>query len=314
MNSPDFYTTLGLSRDASQEDIKKAYRRLARKYHPDVSKDEDAGNKMAKVNEANDVLSDPKKRAAYDQVGHQAWMQGARSADDVRPPPGWQARGGQSHGNQAAYDDMFSDLFGAGARSGSRSRSQQAGWPGQDIHADISVSLKEAFAGTVRTIQLQTAQLDAQGHLVPQLRTIEVKVPAGVGQGQLIRLNGQGEPGIGQGKAGDLYLKVNIEAEGRVQVIGRDVHMPLPVTPWEAALGAEVLVSVPAGGQIHVTIPAGSVARRKLRLRGKGIPGAKPGDIMLELEIAVPSAVTDQQKSAWEALAKAYPGFDPRPK
>ncbi len=312
MENPDYYTTLGLTKDATQQDIKKAYRRLARQYHPDVSKHADAGQRMAQINEANDVLSDSAKRSAYDQVGHKAWMQGARSADDLRAASARGARTGTRQPGQEEYSEFFEDLFRASGQGQRQGRSHQ-GWPGQDIHAEISIGLKDAYTGISRTIQLQSAQIDTQGHMVPQLRTLEVKVPAGVAQGQLIRLSGQGEPGMGQGKSGDLYLKIDIQAEDRVQVIGRDVHMPLAVTPWEAALGAEIAVNTPSG-QVHVTIPPGSVARRKLRLRGRGIPGATPGDIMLELEIAVPSAVTSEQKAAWQALGKAYPGFDPRPK
>lgn len=312
MENSDYYTTLGLTKDATQQDVKKAYRRLARQYHPDVSKHADAGQRMAQINEANDVLSDSTKRSAYDQVGHQAWMQGARSADDLRAAPGGRSRANTRQPGQEEYSEFFEDLFRASGQSPRQGRSQQ-GWPGQDVHAQISISLKEAYQGSSRTIQLQGTQIDAQGHMVPQLRTLEIKVPAGVAQGQLIRLSGQGEPGIGQGKPGDLYLKINIETADRIQVSGRDVHMPLAVTPWEAALGAEIAVNTPSG-QVHVTIPPGSVARRKLRLRGRGIPGATAGDIMLELEIAVPSAVTSEQKAAWQALRNAYPGFDPRPK
>lgn len=311
MNTPDFYTILGVSKSADQDDIKKAYRRLARKYHPDVSKQEDAGRKMAQVNEANDVLSDPDKRAAYDQIGHQAWLQGARSVDDVRPNPGRRGQGAARQASPEEYDDLFRDIFGRDARTHTGGQTS-SGWPGQDIHAEITISLDDAYKGTTRALQLQSAKLDAQGRLMPDLRTLEVKIPAGVSQGQMIRLKGQGEPGLGQGKPGDLYLQVHVEAHDRIQVVGRDVHMPLIVTPWEAALGADIPIRTPTGA-VHVTVPAGSVARRKLRLRGQGIPGPKPGDIMLEIEIAMPSAVTPAQKSAWESVARAYPGFDPRP-
>ena len=312
MENPDYYTTLGLTKDATQQDVKKAYRRLARQYHPDVSKHADAGQRMAQINEANDVLSDTAKRSAYDQVGHKAWMQGARSAEDLRAAPGRRSRGGAQQKGQEDYSEFFEEMFRTSGQ-GQRQGQPHQGWPGQDVHAEISISLKDAYEGASRTVQLQGAQIDAQGRVMPQIRTLEIKVPAGVAQGQMIRLSGQGEPGIGQGKAGDLYLKINIQTGDRTQINGRDLHMPLAVTPWEAALGAEIPVSTPSG-QVHVTIPAGSVARRKLRLRGKGIPGATPGDIMLELEIAVPSAVTAEQKAAWQALGKAYPGFDPRPK
>jgi curved DNA-binding protein len=155
-------------------------------------------------------------------------------------------------------------------------------------------------------------RIDAHGRAVPEVRTLDVKIPAGVAEGQLMRLAGQGHPGFGGGAAGDLFLKVRIRPDSHHRVSGRDVHMRVAVTPWEAALGGEITVRTPAG-RISVTVPAGSVAGRKLRIRGKGIPGARPGDLLMELDIAVPSAVTAEQKAAWEALAKAYPGFDPRP-
>ncbi|MGB4466634.1 MAG: DnaJ C-terminal domain-containing protein [Azovibrio sp.] len=331
MQIPDYYATLGVARDASQDEIKKAYRRLARKYHPDVSKEPDAGKRMAAINEANEVLSDPEKRKAYDAVGHQAWAQGARSADDVRPPPGWnqgfaQAGGAgagwhrsthHAHGFEQDYSEFFESLFGQAARAGARRRSSapgagEPGFAGEDQHAEISIDLAEAYAGTERTLRLQGFKTDASGQVVPEERVLNVKIPAGVAQGQLIRLAGQGQPGFGGGAPGDLFLKVHIREDGKHRVSGRDVHMRVVVTPWEAALGADIAVATPAG-PVTVTVPAGSVLGRKLRLRGKGIPGRTPGDLYLELDIAVPSAVTDEQKAAWAALAKAYPGFNPRP-
>lgn len=330
MQFPDYYATLGVARDASQDEIKKAYRRLARKYHPDVSKEADAGKRMALINEANEVLSDPEKRKVYDAVGHQAWAQGARSTDDVRPPPGWNQgfahaagndkrahRRSYSHGFDQDYSEFFESLFGQSARAGARHRAAGAapgaqGFAGEDQHAEISLDLAEAYTGAERTLKLQGFRIDASGQVVPEERILNVRIPAGVAQGQLIRLAGQGQPGIGGGAPGDLYLKVHIREDGRHRVTGRDVHMHVVVTPWEAALGADIDVVTP-GGKVTVAVPAGSVLGRKLRLRGKGIPGPTPGDLYLELDIAVPSAVTDEQKAAWAALARAYPGFNPRP-
>lgn len=329
MQFPDYYATLGVARDASQDEIKKAYRRLARKYHPDVSKEADAGKRMAAINEANEVLSDPEKRKIYDAVGHQAWAQGARSTDDVRPPPGWnqgfaQAAGAgdwarrRSHhddGFGQDYSEFFESLFGQSARARQRSARAAAGGHGlrgEDQHAEITLDLAEAYAGAQRTLRLQGIKIDASGQVMPEERTLDVKIPAGVAQGQLIRLAGQGQPGIGGGAPGDLFLKVHIREDGRHHVRGRDVYMRVVVTPWEAALGAEINVATP-GGTVSVAVPTGSVLGRKLRLRGKGIPGRTPGDLYMELDIAVPSAVTAEQKAAWAALAKAYPGFNPRP-
>jgi curved DNA-binding protein len=332
MRIPDYYAKLGVARDASQDEIRKAYRRLARKYHPDVSKEADAAGRMAEINEANEVLSDPEKRAVYDQVGHQAWAQGARSADDVRPPPGWEqgfgARGagagaGHSgsgfHGGGFGQDhsEFFEELFGRAARERARRSASQAGrgpesWRGEDQHAELLIDLDEAYRGGERTLRLEGVRVDAQGRAVPEVRTLSVKIPAGVADGQLMRLAGQGHPGFGGGAAGDLFLQLHVRTDSHHRVSGRDVHMRVAVSPWEAALGGEITVRTPAG-RIAVSVPAGSVAGRKLRLRGKGIPGKQAGDLLLELDIAVPSAVTPEQKAAWEALARAYPGFDPRP-
>jgi curved DNA-binding protein len=325
MHYPDYYAILGVSKNASQDEIKKAYRRLARKYHPDVSKEPDATKRMAEVNEANEVLSDPKKRAVYDEVGHQAWARGARSADDVRPPPGWN-QGYEFHGGDGGqsafrfhtqdfgqdYSEFFDQLFGRAARQrGQRGGAGNASMRGEDQHADITLELAEAYHGAERTLRLQGLKADASGQFVPEVRTLNVRIPAGVADGQLIRLAGQGNPGFGGGPAGDLFLRVHVRSEARRRVAGRDVHLRVPVAPWEAALGAEISLDMP-GGKINVTIPPGSGGGRKLRVRGKGIPGSPPGDLLLELEIAVPSAVTAEQKAAWQALAKAYPGFEPR--
>jgi curved DNA-binding protein len=331
MKFPDYYATLGVEKTATAEALKKAFRRLARKYHPDISKESDAAERMTALNEANNVLSDPEKRKAYDQVGHQAWAQGARSADDVRPPPGWNqgyqhasgpsgagAAGGPGFGQD--HSEFFEELFGRAAQQRSNHRSSQSGqsspaWNGEDQHVEITLDLAQAYQGSERTLQLASYRIDEQGQAVPETRTLSVKIPQGVAQGQLIRLSGQGSPGFGGGKAGDLFMKVNISQTDGVRISSRDVTMPVFVSPWEAALGGEIEVNTPAG-PLTVNIPAGSVAGRKLRLRGKGIPANQAsgtaGDLYFELNIAVPSAVTEQQKQAWQALSQAYPGFEPR--
>lgn len=329
MKFPDYYATLGVAKTATAEELKKAFRRLARKYHPDISKELDASEQMKSLNEANEVLSDPEKRKVYDQVGHQAWAQGARSAEDVRPPPGWnqgyeQASGASrpsgATGFGQEHSDFFEELFGRAAQQRSRHQSNQAGqgspaWNGEDQHVEITLDLAQAYRGSETTLQLASYRIDKQGQTIPETRTLSVKIPVGVAQGQLIRLSGQGSPGFGGGRAGDLFMRVNITQTDGVRVSGRDVTMPVFVSPWEAALGGEIEVSTPAG-PLTVSVPAGSVAGRKLRLRGKGIPVNQPsgtaGDLYFELNIAVPSAITDQQKQAWQALAQAYPGFEPR--
>ena len=332
MEFKDYYKILGLERDADAAGIKKAYRKLARKYHPDVSKETDAAARMAEVNEANTVLSDPEKRAAYDTVGAQAWAAGARSGDDVRPPPGWNTgyefseggpEGFRQHfggGDGQDFSEFFEQMFGrarAGGGGGAHRRAHaggaQAQMRGEDHHARIELELIDAYRGAERNISLRGARVDAQGQVVPDERTLQVKIPQGVKEGQLIRLAGQGSPGFGGGPAGDLFLEVQFRPDARWRIDGRDVTQKLRVTPWEAALGAGVQVATPDGKTVEVTVPAGSGGGRKLRLKGRGIPSsATAGDLFLELEIAVPGAVTPEQKAAWEALAKSYPGFDPR--
>ncbi|MCL1961775.1 MAG: DnaJ domain-containing protein [Desulfovibrionaceae bacterium] len=325
MQFKDYYQILGVDKAASQDDVKKAYRKLARKYHPDVSKEADAARLMAEVNEANEVLGDPEKRAAYDVVGAQAWAAGARSGDDVRPPPGWNSgyeySGGARGfgGGEGDFSEFFEQMFGharSGGGAGARrahAGGAQAQMRGEDRHARIELDLIDAYHGAERAITLRGARLDGQGHVAPEDRTLQVKIPQGVKEGQMIRLAGQGGPGFGGAAAGDLFLEVRLRPDPRWRVDGRDVTLKLRVAPWEAALGGSARVGTPDGKTVEVTVPAGSGAGRRLRLKGRGIPfGAAPGDLYLELEIAVPGAITPEQKAAWQALAASYPGFDPR--
>jgi curved DNA-binding protein len=323
MQFKDYYQTLGVGKSASADEVKKAYRKLARKYHPDVSKEPDAAKRMAEVNEANTVLSDPQKRAAYDTVGAQAWARGARPGDDVRPPPGWQAGGGFgaregfsqhfSTGDTGQFSEFFDQMFGRAGHAGQRPRRPAGPAKGEDQRARIELDLIDAYKGAQRAIRLNAVKLDAHGQPVPDERTLQVTIPAGVKAGQLIRLAGQGQPGPGGGPAGDLFLEVHFRPDPRYRLDGRDVTQRLRITPWEAALGASVEVAPPGGPAVAVTVPAGSGPGRKLRLKGRGIPHAQtPGDLYLELEIALPGAVTGEQKAAWQALAATYRGFDPR--
>ena len=320
MEFKDYYQILGVDKSASADAIKKAYRKLARQYHPDVSKVPDAARRMAEVNEAYAVLGDAEKRTAYDTVGAQAWAQGARSGDDVRPPPGWNAgyefadRSPGGAAGEGDFSEFFEQMFGrAHATRGGRPGGASPRMRGEDRHARIELDLLDAYRGAERHISLRGARLDAGGQVVPEERTLQVKIPKGVKEGQLIRLAGQGSPGFNGGAPGDLLLEVHFAADVRWQIDGRDVTQRLRVTPWEAALGAQVLVTTPDGTAVEVSVPAGSGSGRRLRLKGRGIPSAHAsGDLYLLLEVAVPGAITPEQKAAWQALDKAYPGFDPR--
>lgn len=311
MEYKDYYAVLGVSRDASAEDIKKAFRRLARKYHPDVSKEKDAEQRMKEVNEAYAVLSDPEKRAAYDQLG-----QGYRPGEEFHPPPDWDAGFAFStHGfspfEAEQFSDFFSQLFGGLGRGGGF---RTAGGPfrtqGEDRHAKIYLDIEDAFTGATRQVTLRVPRMDAQGRVQLDTRTLNVKIPKGVREGQIIRLAGQGAPGVGGGPAGDLLLEVHFKPHPRFRPDGRDLHLTLPVAPWEAALGAVVSVDLPTG-PVKVRIPAGAQSGKQLRVRGRGIPGEPAGDLLLELRVVLPPADTPQARDFYERMAREL-AFDPR--
>lgn len=313
MEFKDYYKVLGVERTASEDELKKAFRRLARKHHPDVSKAPDAATRMQEINEAYEVLRDPEKRAAYDQVG-----QGAQAGQEFRPPPGWDAGyefsgapDGAGFGDRNS--DFFEALFGAARRrGGGRAWRDEAGprGRGQDHHAKIVIPLEDAFHGATRTLSLHRPEFDDRGHGVMRERQLNVNIPKGIRHGQQIRLAGQGTPGFGGEPAGDLYLEVEFEPHPRYRVDGRDLYVTLPVAPWEAALGATVPVSTP-GGRLEMNVPAGSQAGRKLRLKGRGIPGAAPGDLYVVLEVVLPPADSDKARALYRQMA-ADLAFDPR--
>lgn len=318
MEYKDYYAVLGVDRKASQDDIKQAYRRLARKYHPDVSKESNAEEKFKNLQEAYEVLKDPEKRAAYDELGAN-WKAG----QEFRPPPGWQQRGNThfytsqggdfSEADMGGFSDFFSNLFGGRAQAQGFSREDFEGFKarGHDQHAKIQVSLEDAFHGTTRTIQLQIPQANASGHIQPALRTIKVTIPPGAAQGQQLRLAGQGGPGMGGGPAGDLYLEIDIQSHPLYSLHDRDVYLTLPVTPWEAALGAKIKVPTLAG-PVDLKLAPGSHAGQKLRLKGRGMPGKPhPGDQYAVLQIQIPPAHNEEQRQLYEKMAQIMP-FNPR--
>lgn len=310
MQYKDYYATLGVPRDATAEDIKKAFRKLARKYHPDVSKEKDADARMKDVNEAYAVLSDPEKRAAYDQLGR-----GYRPGQEFRPPPDWDAGfefSGQGYSAHEAADfsDFFSELFGRMGGGAYRAQGAHFRAQGEDHHAKVLLDVEDAFTGATRQLSLRVPQVDAQGRVSLATRTLNVKIPKGVRAGQVIRLAGQGAPGLGGGPAGDLLLEVRFNPHARFRVEGRDLHLTLPVAPWEAALGAVVSVDLP-GGPVKVRIPEGTQSGRQLRVRGKGIPGEPAGDLLLEIQVVLPPADTPRARELYETMAREM-GFNPR--
>ncbi len=319
MDFKDYYAALEVARTASEDEVRKAYRKLARKYHPDVSKEPDAEARMRDINEAYDVLRDKEKRAAYDALADQVARGGTRSAGSgpdagggFQPPPGWDQgfefhrAPGQGPADHAEFSDFFSSIFGAGEHRGAARQDVRA--RGEDHHAAIEIALEDALAGAEREISLRALETDEQGQPQWRNRTLSVKIPPGVRPGQFIRLAGQGMPGYGGGEPGDLFLEVRIAPHSRYRVEGRDLYMDLPVTPTEAALGAQVEVPTPGGGRVEVKVPANARAGLKLRLKDRGFAG---GHLYLLLQIALPPADTDAAREAYRQLAAAAP-FDPR--
>ena len=326
MEFRDYYKVLGVERTASADAIRKAYRRLAHKYHPDVSKEANAEARFKEMQEAYEVLKDPEKRAAYDQLGSQ-WKAG----EQFRPPPDWgsgfefsgdgRARAGRSRGRGAGprgfgageggglgeqdFSEFFSSLFGGGSPFAAEGRR-----PGRDHHARIEIDLEEAFRGTTRMLELKRPELKPDGRLELRNHTVRVTIPPGVTAGQLIRLAGQGEPASGRGSAGDLYLETHIRPHRLFQLDGRDVTLTLPVAPWEAALGASVTVPT-LGGPVEVQIPPGSQSGQKLRLRGRGLPGKPAGDQFVQLKVVLPPGTSPEAKALYEEMRRKL-NFDPR--
>jgi curved DNA-binding protein len=339
----DYYKTLGVERSASQQEIQRAYRKLARKLHPDISKEAGAEDRFKEVTEAYEVLKDADKRQKYDQFG-KAWKQAERGG---QPPPGWEQifgaggpgmggpgasggrvqfdfggfpggggfSGGSFSGGAGGFSDFFEMLFGAagaGAGAGAgpggpRAGGYRADWQqrGTDQEARIQLTLEEAAAGGERTITLTDPQTGSQ-------QTVQLKIPRGIRPGQKIRLAAKGAAGSGGGPPGDLFLNVDVLPHARFRLEGNDLHTTLPITPWEAALGGTAQLDT-LDGQVTVRIPAGSPAGRRIRLRGYGYPQAKggKGDLFAELDVVVPPQLNDRERELFEELAKVST-FNPR--
>lgn len=303
MKYKDYYEVLGVARDASPETIKRAYKRLARKYHPDVSSERDAEARFKEIGEAYDVLRDKDKRATYDNLGR-----GYHAGDEFRPPPGWeQSFGFRSHspGERFDFSDFLEGLFGQGASRGDPfgAHFRQPGARGADERARISITLEEAFHGGTRSVGLSGGARGVAS------RALKVKIPRGIQAGQQIRLAGQGHKGPGA-RPGDLLLTVEFVPHPVFRPEGKDVHMSLPIAPWEAALGATVKVPT-LGGNVDLKIPPGSQSGRKLRLKGRGLGGARPGDQLVTLQIVTPAADTEAAKRFYRSMADEFK-FNPR--
>ncbi len=302
MKYKDYYSVLGVARSAGEAEIKSAYRKLARKYHPDVSKERDAEEHFKDIAEAYQTLKDPEKRAAYDQLGKQ------RPGEEFKPPPDWQQRYSDT---QFSFDDIdLADLF-AGLRGGGDHRTR-APMAGQDYEAVVHLTLEQAFHGTQVNVDLSMPKYDAQGvmHRVPQV--FNARIPKGVTDGQRMRVPGKGGAGINGGRAGDLYLTIALHPHPLFRVSGYDLYLDLPLAPWEAILGTSIEVPTPAG-HVRLKVPAGTRAGQQLRLPKRGLP--KPhsgaGDLYAIVQIVVPSEPSEQERALFRQLAEGS-RFNPR--
>lgn len=307
MEYKDYYKTLGVSKSASQEEIKRAYKSMARKYHPDVSKEPNAEEKFKEVGEAYEVLKDHKKKEAYDRLGSR-WKQG----QEFHPPPDWDGAfeySGSKFSPGSGFSDFFEELFGRAGRSGVRHERFIA--KGADQHARIAITLDEAFSGTTLPITLEMPEVDKNGRLISKTRRLDVKIPEGVTRGQIIRLEGQGGPGYGGGKKGDLFLEITFKPHPLFKVVKRDIYLDLPITPWEAALGHKISVTT-LKGNVQMKIPSGARSGQKLRLKGLGLSSSQAsGDQYVILHIVTPDADTPEKKAFYEKMSRELP-LNPR--
>ncbi len=308
MKYSDYYAALGVERGASQEEIKKAYRRLAQKYHPDVSKEPEAEARFKEVAEAYQVLKDAEKRAAYDALGTQ------RQGQDFRPPPEW-TRQHSAGSERFSFDDVdFADLFSHfGARAGrSSSFGNDGAMPGQDFEVPAEISIEDAFRGTTLELRLSMPEYDASGRLHRVPHNVKARIPPGAVDGQRLRLPGKGGKGFNGGRDGDLYLDISLKLHRLYRATGHDLYVDLPLAPWEAALGAAVEVPTP-GGAVSLKVPAGTSSGQKLRLAGRGLPRPRgtAGDLYAVAQIVVAPQASERERELYSSLKEAS-GFDPR--
>jgi len=317
MEFKDYYTTLGIDRNATQDEVKRAYRKLARKYHPDINKEATAEGRFKEIGEAYEVLQDVEKRAAYDKFGKD-WKAG----QDFKPPPNWDngfefTGGGYTETDASQFSDFFESLFGAQRKAEARrqspftSRHSRYSGKGQDLHAKIVIQLEDSYQGSKQSLTLQRPAVDGSGHVTTRPHTLQVSIPKGITAGQQIRLAGQGAEGIGGGDNGDLFLEVAFAAHNHFVPDNRDILLTLPISPWEAALGATIPVPT-LGGTVELKIPPNSQTGKKLRLKGRGLCSTKlSGDQYVTLAIMVPNPLTEADKELYNRMKKAM-SFNPR--
>lgn len=315
MEFKDYYKILGVAEEAPADEIKKAYRSMARKFHPDVSKVTGAEEKFKELREAYEVLKDPVKRAEYDRIK----KLGAYQQDgSFRPPPDWRSSyqaepGGFSREEAQQFSDFFASLFGRGhAEQQPRAAKQRAPrLRGEDIHARLGLTLEEAVLGGMKQVQFSVSEITASGRISHRTKVLNVNIPLGMASGQFMRLRGQGAEGIGGAEAGDLFIEIDFEPHPHFTVEGLDLHITVPISPWEAALGATV--AVPAiGSRLNIKIPKGTTSGQKLRLVGKGLPGKKPGDQIVVLLVMLPRTHSAEAEALYKKLAEVEGNFHPR--
>ncbi len=323
MEYKDYYKILGVEKNATQDDIKSSFRKLARKYHPDINKDDGAEDEFKKISEANEVLGGPEKRAAYDQLGEN-WQQGQDFNPDANWDAGFEFSGGFNNGGFGAGDsafhgssggeqfsDFFENLFGqAYAQQRQQQEEARRNMPGEDSHAKVLIDLEDSFQGTKKMVSLKAPELSPDGHVTLKERKLSITIPKGVTEGQHIRLKGQGHPAPGGGQAGDLYLEIAFNPHPFYHIEGKDISISLPVTPWEAALGDKVKVPTPSG-TVDLKIPANAKQGQKMRLKGRGIPAKGAGDFYVMIELTLPAADSDEAKALYKTMAEKL-DYNPR--
>ncbi|WP_426142986.1 curved DNA-binding protein [Pseudomonas sp. DWP3-1-2] len=313
MDFKDYYKILGVEPTADDKAIKASYRKLARKYHPDVSKEAGAEEKFKEANEAYEVLKSPEKRAEYDEL-----RKYGQQGRPFQPPPGWQSRAGAGAGaggfggeDMGDFSDFFSSIFGGRAQQGGRARS--TGRRGQDVEMELAIFLEETLATESKQVSFKVPQYNPAGQRMADItKTLNVKIPAGVVDGERIRLKGQGAPGVAGGENGDLYLIIRLAPHPQFDVEGHDLIITVPLAPWEAALGAKVAVPT-LTGKINLTIRPDSQTGQRLRVKGNGLLDKKGqrGDLYAQIKVVMPSSTDEATKALWQALADKA-AFDPR--